>query len=573
MSAEPFSVQCLTCGSRLRVTDPAIVGTIAACPRCNSMVQIERPGNQVAVGASNVDSQAITEDAIDAPHEPEIADTDTSSSFSGTDSIAPSSDEQPGLASPLPPAFQSERTHRSRQIALVVAVSVSGLLAAVLFFSWFVRNWREQSPTVKIDSSDNPAASPLSVDTTAVEPTQDPTQPAQSSETDPIDSETAAGDRDSTVAIAPETAPVDRPPAAETIPTDLLPSSPIVANPIVETADQDPADGVGRLMELPPGLAEFTEILPQGGPIDLRPTREAPPALDEIDINAAAQEDLDPLLVGNPPAKINVKADLAIQMALDSDGYRLTDLALLFGQLTGVPIEIDWVSFDLAGIDIHERVQTPKTKLVPAKDLLDAIAASLGAEIQDHELYVVLTPSDATFDARLAELTTLDDFGQERDSAVRVLNQFLQGRDVTPAATLQVGPSREDKQFAILAVESLRRMRQLEPKLSDDLIRHWAQTAQNQTVDWPLLTGGASEPQRSMPISVAGLIRHTTRLNDSSCVVHWPDAIRRHLSPTQVQLPRGNRCRDDARPVAFGFRIAGASGRCASLVGRCGVNL
>ena len=66
LSFKPFAVQCLTCASQLRVSDPAVVGTIAACPKCGSMVEINRPDSQVEIGRSGVDSQAITEEAITA---------------------------------------------------------------------------------------------------------------------------------------------------------------------------------------------------------------------------------------------------------------------------------------------------------------------------------------------------------------------------------------------------------------------------------------------------------------------------------------------------------------------------
>jgi hypothetical protein len=40
---EPFSLACTTCRSRLKVRDERIIGHILPCPRCGSMVLIERP--------------------------------------------------------------------------------------------------------------------------------------------------------------------------------------------------------------------------------------------------------------------------------------------------------------------------------------------------------------------------------------------------------------------------------------------------------------------------------------------------------------------------------------------------
>ncbi|MDB4749975.1 hypothetical protein OAF83_03630, partial [Rubripirellula sp.] len=91
MPFKPFAVQCLTCASQLRVSDPAIVGTIAACPKCGSMVEINRPDGQVEIGRSGVDSQAITEDAITADGRltggavSQVSDE----GFAGADSVLP----------------------------------------------------------------------------------------------------------------------------------------------------------------------------------------------------------------------------------------------------------------------------------------------------------------------------------------------------------------------------------------------------------------------------------------------------------------------------------------------------
>src|SRR5690606_10374543 len=40
---QPFSVNCETCGARLRVRDESVVGEIHACPKCSSMVLIALP--------------------------------------------------------------------------------------------------------------------------------------------------------------------------------------------------------------------------------------------------------------------------------------------------------------------------------------------------------------------------------------------------------------------------------------------------------------------------------------------------------------------------------------------------
>ena len=98
------------------------------------------PTQQVAVGSSHVDSEAITEDAINADPGAVVDPTDAPQGFTTDDTISPASSTADPLSNPMPPAWQSERTQRSRQIAMVVALAASGLLGAVLLFGWFVKN-------------------------------------------------------------------------------------------------------------------------------------------------------------------------------------------------------------------------------------------------------------------------------------------------------------------------------------------------------------------------------------------------------------------------------------------------
>ena len=40
---EPFVIQCTTCRAQLKVSDPALVGDIVGCPKCESFVQVTPP--------------------------------------------------------------------------------------------------------------------------------------------------------------------------------------------------------------------------------------------------------------------------------------------------------------------------------------------------------------------------------------------------------------------------------------------------------------------------------------------------------------------------------------------------
>lgn len=145
---------------------------------------------QVAVGAASVDSQALTEDAIDVPAEADLDPGSLPSGFAGPQPLASESDADQ-VSSPLPPDWQSERTQRSRQIGMIVALSLASLLGALLFFGWFVRSWQRETAsnaTVEnaIDAAE-PAATEskqAAAETTAVdaEPKTPPVETAAAEE-------------------------------------------------------------------------------------------------------------------------------------------------------------------------------------------------------------------------------------------------------------------------------------------------------------------------------------------------------------------------------------------------------
>ena len=516
------------------------------------MVQIERSeeetreqtplGGQVAVGQSSIDSEAITEESIpvdssamDHPDDPNAP------AFAGAESVAdPHESDSPTSAL----SWQSEKAQRSRQIALVVAVSISGLLLAIAIFGWFIQSWRApvvtpvapitsstpESDTPKSDTpkSDTPKSDTgLANDATPLAESADPMPPSE------VASD-ASADTNVNTAVEPRVPTVTD--SSPSMPTDLMPQSPILVPS--ESAAQaktasSPDPGVAEksdMQELPAGFAKFTDFLLKDGHLNA-PNLAAPPTMDEVKIDGAAEDDVDPL--ATKPKPLNLRADLGIEMALSSDGYPLPDLMLVISQMTDVPIQLDWVSFDLAGIPIDSLAKPPKG-WQSARNILDHVANQFGAVIREQELLIAMTLSDEKFDAKMAEIADLSDFGNRKDSASLVLAQFLMGTEFTK---LVVGDSREDKQLAALAIESLRRMRVLEPKVANERFRHWALAKENDTLDWPLVTGGQAAPTSGTPMTLAGFLCRTARQNQTTCVVNWHDLNRRNVAPQSLLLP------------------------------------
>lgn len=609
MTFKPFVVNCLTCGSTLRVTDPAIVGTIASCPKCESMVQINGPSTatqatppprrmvpgpnapsqnapgqnapsqiaagQIAAGQSSIDSEAITEDAIAAADfdagESDLADSSSKldrsrnpSPFSGH---APSQEDRTSTV-PSSVGWQSERTVRSRQIALITTLAIASLVVAASVFGWFVSTWQDRPTSRPVAEADaNPAAKPDPADPDSESPVvQDPVgadvmaDRAEEPETSPKSASGQANDGP----VLPQDTDVPKQEIAESaqnlietpvsnIPNDLVPTSPLKtdtdpasvsdAMPSDNTAssdsptDQD-ADNIGAT-ELPPEFAKYTQILPVDGSLD-KPTLEAPPTIDDVELEQAASDD-EFELSEVKPRELNLRRDLGTRLAISSESYPLADLLLLAGQLTTVPLEIDWVSFDIAGIETGHPV-APPTGWKTARGLIDELAASLNCQWIEEETLLVLTPTDTRFSEAIAGVVDLADFGDEQASAVTILTSFLQPGSGAPAKTLQIGKDRHEQQLAALSVEALRRMRGIEAKISDQRLKRWAAAApqkpkQAANFEWPLLTGGKSGPQIDAPISLAGFLLDIARRNQATCLINWGDLNRRGIGPETLHFP------------------------------------
>ncbi|WP_144057716.1 hypothetical protein [Novipirellula maiorica] len=588
------------------MTDPSLVGTIAACPKCGSMVEIQgelppshapeslpRNPQQVALGMDSVDSETITRDALSAGEfDPDTAAPPIQSHpepFVGTESVPPSQLADPGM--PISPdGWQSDRTRKSRQMGMIAAVSIATVLIATVVFVWFVRTWDRgsasaeiESPATAADSTDIPDAGD-SVEADAIAPEtnsetnsatkvdtkpEEASQPAtvvpsnpddnptnldvEPSDGNPIDvtpGETKPSEvTENSTAVKPmpsELAAVSLPKGkSNEIPSDLLPVDPL--GPIVDV-DRDAAapvvdDGMSKLDEIPPELRKFTLLLDLGREAnETKPTIETPPTLDKLKVEDAAEETLDPMMIATPPPPINLDRALALKFAMNAKGYPLGDLVLLFSQLSGVPIQIDWMSLDLAQISIRERVPTARGFL-SAREHLEQIGTSIGAAIQFDQSYAMITMDDTEFATRVEPLLQLDDFGDDRSTAISVLGKFLQQDAEPQPGTVKIGNTLAEQQLAVLAFESLRRMRGLEGKLPDQFFSRWAHAANATTGPWPVLAAGDSGPALDAPITIAELLRRVSRKNQATCMVNWFDARRRRLSPEQLVMPYAN---DDA---------------------------
>jgi hypothetical protein len=333
-------------------------------------------------------------------------------------------------------------------------------------------------------------------------------------------------------------APVPPPPAPE---LPLEPEPPTTVDSTAEQVSEPDTDTTG-LQELPPELAKYTRFLLDEGPAE-KPTLEAPPTMDDVNLEAAADELDDPTITVRPK-EINLNADLALRMALDTKGYRLPDLVLLISQITGVPIQIDWVSFDLANVDLNAPVTAPQGWQT-AREILDASAAQLGAELRNEETLGVITLRDEVFEQHLSQLSDLSDFGTGQASARTVLLDFfgadeVQQQEGEQDAGLPLGISREDRQISGIAMEALRRIREIPPKVTDEHLHRWAWLTTDASGEWSPVVGGESLPQLDAPIAMADFVRRIAKQNQVTTLVNWYDFARRSIAPERLFIPHSD---------------------------------
>ncbi|MGN6136501.1 MAG: hypothetical protein ACTHOU_18615 [Aureliella sp.] len=277
---EPFTVHCSSCQSRIRVRNPSMIGQIANCPKCGSMIMIAAP-QQILVDSGSgqpTDSVAVTKDALPMPEEGLLASPEAFEQAFRSDGLpehlpadplsdSPLSEEgfaaseavdplapQSWLPEPTPPpradeesvddshearevariraskAKAEEAADRSRQAMIVAAIGLCSVFLACCAFLLFLR-WYARPNTL----ASNP---PAAVDVT-------PAQAAASAATaEPNAAGPAAAESDAAVAdlAQPDVARADAGDAGDAEPA-AAGGAAVPASPITPSSPTDPASG------------------------------------------------------------------------------------------------------------------------------------------------------------------------------------------------------------------------------------------------------------------------------------------------------------------------------------------
>ena len=475
MPFEPFAAECPTCGSRLRVSSESLLGTISACPKCGSMVQIEAPTQdisqennrrpQVKLGNAPVDSEAITEDGI-ASELADVSDVEAGNVKSGFANPPPvpnssyldsSLSDQDSMSGPPPTwqdneNWQSEKTQRTRHIAMIVTIALSSLSVTALTFGWFLRLQKPDPLEIAQTSEMPPAEEVEEVKEVEDAPTlvQEPDQKAEVATENLVEPIETMVKPDVTDGIGVENvvSPEANPDNQTVIPSSLIPTSPIESSDDVDTEEF----GGSTMTELPAGLQQFVPQLFPEVPVE-ETSLKAPPTINDVEIDAAAEEDSNTLGI-EPPQPINIKRDLGFKIYFNSQAYPLPSLLLLISEITGVPIQVDWTSFDLAGVDVAKPIKVIGKERT-CREWLDTIAGQVDAEVREKEFVILMTVTDQAFSQAESSFLDLADFEGEAKSAEKVIEEFV-GPEVEVEVEAEDERKREKETWRLLRWMSLR---------------------------------------------------------------------------------------------------------------------
>ncbi len=543
------------------------------------------------LGDESIGSEAVTEAGMsvgDLPTESSDAAGDSGpliapplaseTSFESDEGVLPETtgdSEADSMASPggVDPneLFQARRSGTSKSVAMWIVGSLLSVSVMAGLFIWF----RQPDQTAGLPASglvSNTSDEPIedvSVNGSAVSEADvesNGNDPAINSGVEVIDAGASAEDDPDAVGMSADTAggdPMSDDPMSDGntdsgtldaggsdvpgVPNDLMPRSPLDGPPAVLGRDQPNAGPVTKppptesepdpVMELPPEFAQFQILLEMPGQAPDAPPMSEAPVLEDVVLDIAAEEFVDPMLIATPPEEVNIETALKMRLAVSTKGYPLSDLILFLGEATLIPIQLDWVSMDLADVDLRQPVATDSKGMTTIGQLLGRAARSAGLEIETEEDRLTLTLPMEMLQAKTKSLIELEDFGNERGSAETLLDQLN--------AVVELEP-RDALHLRCLTTESLRRLRQHEPMLSDEVMSRWSAAYTHKPTEklvddglppgWQVLSEGKSGSQLDTAIAMAGLLRRTSRINDATCVINWNDAQRRRLSPGQLVM-------------------------------------
>ncbi len=533
----------------------------------------DREQSRIAVGPEGaVDSQAITRDSItqesfaaSSPGADAAAGSSPGGAVFQSHGMEPSAATEDASRLDAATFAQSARSKRTRQIGLITTLSIAGAIASLVAFGFFVRWWQS--------APDQPVVAKLpaeAIAATATPPTQAPTEIeadplAQTDATSPdatspdatspdaelSDAElsdqgptktTGTDQPDSMAASAAPTAASEPNPAA-TNPAEPTPTEPtteqiaaaMINTPVLDPADTEPASPA---TEMPEEMRRWTQVLRFDDPVE-QPDLPTPPTLEQVELEMPAEAG-NGLLEAAPT--IDIDRWMQQKMAFEKRPAPLLRWVQVLSQITSVPLSVDLVSLDAAGLDPLLEV-TPPGGWLSAEEALAAIATQANCEVRRTEAMLVIEASADRVAAGLAPGLTFQDLasGPAGNPADQQLLDQLQRLTVATAITrddtnqLRIEGSTTSRWLTALTAEAIRLARGLPPRLPPQRTARWLVKDANQ--EWPLLEAGRAIDPIDQPLTVIDLLSRIGRRNDAYPIINWADALPQGMTPTSQSMP------------------------------------
>ncbi len=464
---EPFTIDCATCGSHIRVRNAALIGQLVHCPKCQAMVlvaiQEPTPSNgaggqpRIEVGGAGayVDSTAMTQDglAVDeyrlAPNEP--PDEPLAEPLAGpleAPPVQPRSLKSPdaqqvvgslefeewgGSAPTLPddgPAhlpsehWTSPSTTKKRQQLLVIFLALTGIAVSVFLFFAFLQWLDSDSAQSANDPSELAAAAQPDEPIDAAGQQIEPPEIAGQSNDPGVDNSEDISENDIPIKSVGPNDPLDndqlgsgtdagdRSPvvgSGETNPTDSN-----VANPATDDHGTTAADSAQPDEQVVEGSApnaaalELPKRLQAFGP--MLDYAIQPQFVDGVELLSEAPvtaEDLG-LTTGQATSAIPTvdveQQSQVILPALVIAPLPLSQFVSVWSNVSGIPTVVNVDSLAAAGIDRNQTLALSMVKSSPIGPLADRLGEPLGIETIRHaEGYLQMSAPNEKIEARLPE--------------------------------------------------------------------------------------------------------------------------------------------------------------------------
>jgi hypothetical protein len=508
---QPFSIQCVTCKSKLTVSKPALLGQILVCPKCNSMVQIPEshpseteilaPASdspEVSIAQQHDDHTDTVEDfgytanqisagSTNSPNHQDASNHTSPGSDKASPSVVDSNDSfNQGTLSDW--ADTSATGKHKKLLAIFSCISALILIGVIITFSLT----GEKTSETAINNQDNsqvqnnqpeqkgPAEEDVS--TQAKEPNEAKTTSDETSNEDTVDSETEEQDSE-------------------------MPTNPKTPSKLEENTIQVSDEPENPLPVAPEGLIPETPNNPGNDdmPEDLNSViDDLAPFLNNAPIDVADAAPVAKLPMTNndtpraPATPVNIEGGLSFTVPeMDiANPIPLNQFLDFLGTLGNIPFTFDFESLELANLSHTAGVKHNSSNQTIEKILMAVLnPLQMAHQIEDgHVLISAKSHTDPTINTIVYKQDLVDTLKDEETAATLsdIINTLL-----TTADSQIAKPIADDETGEIFHLEisgnnrTQDKVRQLLARIADPVTgtgsyesRSWTQYQKTLTMDF-----------------------------------------------------------------------------------------